>query len=191
MSPQPAPATKQSHSTGPRSEAGKAASSQNALRHGLASGKLLIHGEDPAEFQSLLDGLIEDWQPDSATERLLVQNMAKYQWLVDRAIRLQGEALAASQDPTILPPSFAVLLRYQTTNERAYYRAQKSLEEWTHARQQFVSQENRQAAKAFENELMALAAHPFPPSRMDEYFEKLRAEREAKGRAAPTAPQQT
>ncbi|MCU1257860.1 MAG: hypothetical protein JWO80_745, partial [Bryobacterales bacterium] len=32
-------------STGPRTEAGKSRSSQNALRHGLASGRLIIEGE--------------------------------------------------------------------------------------------------------------------------------------------------
>lgn len=102
--PTPAPPVAPSTSTGPRTEAGKAASSRNAFRHGLASGALLMPGEDPAEFESLLAGLLEDWEPDSNTERLLVHNMAKHQWLVDRAIRLQGEALAASPDPTMLPP---------------------------------------------------------------------------------------
>jgi hypothetical protein len=42
-------------STGPRTAAGKAISSQNALKHGLASGRLIIEGEDPADYQANLD----------------------------------------------------------------------------------------------------------------------------------------
>ena len=58
MAPQPAP--KHSHkSTGPRTASGKAASSQNALRHGLASGTILIPGEDPEQLAALQQALIE------------------------------------------------------------------------------------------------------------------------------------
>ena len=185
MSPSPAPSNT---STGPRTEAGKATSSQNSLRHGLASGKLLMPGEDPAEFESLLEGLLSDWEPDSNTERLLVHNMAKHQWLVDRAIRLQGEALAASPDPTVLPASFPVLLRYQTTNERAFYRAQKCLEDWQSARQQFVSQEAAEDVKAKRAELFAFLTKPFPEPRSPEYYEKLRASREAQATSTASAP---
>ena len=185
MSPQPAPSETDSRSTGPRTEAGKAASSQNALRHGLASGALLIPGEDPAEFESLLNGLLADWEPETNTERLLIHNMAKHQWLIDRAIRLQGEVLTASPCPTVLPASFAVLLRYQTTNERAYYRAQKSLEDWQMGRQQFVSQQEAQAVKAQQNELLASLTRPFPPSRTAEHFEKMLADRKAAAVPSP------
>jgi len=129
MSPQPAPSPSQkskSKSTGPRTESGKAASSQNALRHGLASGTILIPGEDPAEFQALETALFDQYKPADPTQTILVHDMAKHHWLKDRALRLQGEALALAT-PGEIPASFPVLLRYQTTNDRAFYKALDTL----------------------------------------------------------------
>jgi len=40
------------HSTGPRTEEGKAASSLNSLKHGLTAKTVLLPGEDPALFES-------------------------------------------------------------------------------------------------------------------------------------------
>src|ERR1700693_1905973 len=39
------------HSTGPRTDAGKQRSSQNALRHGLTARSAVIPSEDPADYQ--------------------------------------------------------------------------------------------------------------------------------------------
>jgi hypothetical protein len=44
------PAFAPTHATGSRTKAGKATGSQNALKHGLANGTLLLPDEDPAEF---------------------------------------------------------------------------------------------------------------------------------------------
>jgi hypothetical protein len=41
------------HSTGPRTESGKAISRFNALRHGLTSEHLIIPGEDIDDFHAL------------------------------------------------------------------------------------------------------------------------------------------
>jgi hypothetical protein len=123
----PQPASNQKHkSTGPRTESGKAASSKNALRHGLASGTILIPGEDPAEFQALEDALFDQYQPADPTQTILVHDMAKHHWLKDRALRLQGEALSLAS-PGEIPATFPVLLRYQTTNDRAFYKALDTL----------------------------------------------------------------
>ena len=159
MAPQPAPSTK-SKSTGPRTEAGKAASSQNALRHGLASGTPLIPGEDPAQYQALVDALFTEHAPAGATETLLVADMAKHYWLKDRALRLQGESLALMTDGE-LPATFAVLIRYQSTNERAFHKAFATLQalrkQALATRNQFVSQQPFQLnfIEPFNNEKSA------------------------------------
>ena len=186
MSPQPQPhskSTKSSHSTGPRTDIGKAASSKNSLRHGLASSTLLIPGEDPVEFESLLTGLTEEWDPASPTELILVENLAKHHWLVQRALRLQGEALATAA-PGTLPASFALLLRYQTTNERAFFRAYRALEDARKSLQQFDSQNEEKARKAIESEALAFLTRPFPPLDLEKHLERVRVEREAKAAAA-------
>jgi hypothetical protein len=112
---------------GPRTQAGKAASSKNSFKHGLASGRILIEGEDPAEFEALVADLEADYQPATETEALLVHDLAKFHWLADRAIRLQAEAFAASAWPE-MPASLNVLIRYQTTNQRAFQTTLKSLQ---------------------------------------------------------------
>ena len=100
---------------GPRTAAGKAASSKNSLKHGLASGRILIEGEDPAAFEALVADLEADYQPATETEALLVHDLAKFHWLADRAIRLQAAAFAASALPE-MPASLNVLIRYQTSS---------------------------------------------------------------------------
>jgi hypothetical protein len=116
---------------GPRTSAGKAASSRNSFKHGLASGQILIEGEDPDAFDSLVADLEADYQPATETEALLVHDLAKFHWLMDRAIRLQALAFAsaafASAVPEI-PASLNVLIRYQTTNQRAFQTTLKSLQ---------------------------------------------------------------
>ncbi len=155
-------------STGPRTEAGKAASSQNALRHGLASGTLLIPGEDPEQFAALRDGLFTHYQPAGVIETLLVEDMARHHWLKDRALRLQGEALAIAP-PGEIPASFAVLLRYQTTNERAFHKALATLEALRHqqlaiskTQQQFVSQQRRREDDELTRSINAYIYSPMP-----------------------------
>ena len=39
-------------STGPRTPEGKEKASRNAVKHGLLAGQMVIHGEDPREYDS-------------------------------------------------------------------------------------------------------------------------------------------
>jgi hypothetical protein len=100
---------------GPRTQAGKAASSKNSFKHGLASGRILIEGEDPAEFDALVADLEADYVPATETEALLVHDLAKFHWLADRAVRLQAVAFTSSALPE-MPASLNVLIRYQTSS---------------------------------------------------------------------------
>ncbi len=102
---------------GPRTAAGKAASSKNSFKHGLASGQILIDDENPAAFYSLVADLEADYQPATETEALLVHDLAKFHWLADRAIRLQAAAFAACVFPG-MPASLNVLIRYQYGADR-------------------------------------------------------------------------
>ena len=104
-------------STGPRTANGKARSASNNLRHGLASGRLILPGEDPADFDELVEGLRAEYDPATPTESQLILRMAQNFWLSQRAIRLQNDALLAGYTPDKL----ALLLRYQTSNDRGYH----------------------------------------------------------------------
>jgi hypothetical protein len=78
-------------STGPRTPAGKLASSGNSLKHGLAAPRLIIPGEDPSAFEALLADLLDEHQPASPTEELLVHEIAQSWWLTQRALRFQND----------------------------------------------------------------------------------------------------
>ena len=134
------PSSERTGPTGPRSAEGKATSSGNSLKHGLASGRVIIPGEDPAEFEALLSDLVKEHAPANETESLLVQQMAQSWWLMQRAIRIQNEAFTENRVDT---HKLALFLGYQTTHERAFYRALNTLLKLTRARKsapEFVSQ---------------------------------------------------
>jgi hypothetical protein len=100
------------HSTSPRTPKGKKdeaapfsepkiqtrCSSRNSTKHGLASGQIIIPGEDPAAFDALLSDLLAEHQPANTTEELLIAEMAQSHWLAQRAIRLQNDC----SPPTVL-----------------------------------------------------------------------------------------
>ena len=112
------------HSTGPKTPEGKLVSSRNSLKHGLASGQILIPGEDPAAFEALLRDLSEEHRPATPTEELLVREMAQSYWLTQRAIRLQNECFT---EDGIDEKRLSLLLRYQTTHDRAFHKAVTTL----------------------------------------------------------------
>jgi hypothetical protein len=60
------------HSTGPNTEAGKAASSMNNFRHGLSGALALLEFGSPAEYDQLLVGLQSEHPPSTTTEAILV-----------------------------------------------------------------------------------------------------------------------
>jgi hypothetical protein len=66
-------------STGPRTVRGKAFSRRNALKHGFFARETIdffLEREDPEEYDELLNGLREDFQPVEAAEELEVWNIA-------------------------------------------------------------------------------------------------------------------
>jgi hypothetical protein len=128
VAPKPKPGA-----TGPTTPEGKAISSGNSLKHGLASGRVIIPGEDPADFEALLSDLVKEHAPANETESLLVQQMAQSWWLMQRAIRIQNETFTETRVDT---HKLALFLRYQTTHERAFYRALNSLQKLNRARKQ-------------------------------------------------------
>jgi hypothetical protein len=81
-------------SQGPRSPEGKARSRFNALKHGLKAKLPVLPGEDPQEYQGLLDAWIADLQPRNDVEQALVQRAVTITWQLDRAERAETARLA-------------------------------------------------------------------------------------------------
>ena len=110
-------------SCGATSPEGKAKSSRNRLSWGFCSNTTLMPGEDPLEFQGLLEDLIAHHLPANVTEQILVEKMTQSQWLSQRAFRLQGECFSThkfSPQKSPLPPELPVLIRYRTTADNAF-----------------------------------------------------------------------
>ena len=79
-------------STGPKTAAGKAASSANALRHGLAAARaVVLPDEDADAYERLRQGVIADLDPAGALQEALAQRIVVLLWRLDRAARLEAE----------------------------------------------------------------------------------------------------
>ena len=88
-------------STGPRTAAGKLRSSQNALTHGLTSHSPLLATEDPAVYQRHCRQFFDEYQPATATETQLTQELIDTVWRLNRIPQLE----AALLDRAAKPPS--------------------------------------------------------------------------------------
>ncbi len=90
------------HSTGPRTEAGKQRSSQNALRHGLTAACAVLPSEDPAAFEAHRRQFFTEYQPATPTESQLVQELIDTSWRLNRIPLLEAEVLARAAAPVPL-----------------------------------------------------------------------------------------
>ena len=77
-------------STGPLTEAGRAASSQNATKHGLTGKITLLPGEDPTAFRALTDMWNTLFGPETDFELRLVDSIISSDWRLGRIKRLEG-----------------------------------------------------------------------------------------------------
>src|SRR3954454_16790685 len=124
------------HSTGPRTEAGKTASSRNGLAHGLTSKQLVLPHESREEYAALHTSFQNDYHPATDTERELVGRMADAWWRLQRAYRVETAFLTkamgtAANDEAIAgmlldaKPSaqMRLFLRYLGAAERAWNKA--------------------------------------------------------------------
>jgi hypothetical protein len=71
-------------SSGPKTPAGKARSSMNAVKHGLTAKTIVIGDEDPAQFDRLRESLEERFKPRSVMERELTERLAGIAWRLRR-----------------------------------------------------------------------------------------------------------
>ena len=96
-------------STGPRTSAGKASSSANAIQHGILSRHLILPGEDREDYDALLNQLLMEQKPVGTLEMSLVERMAIALWRQRRLIAAEAAQLQLQQADV----SGADLLRIQ------------------------------------------------------------------------------
>lgn len=135
-------------STGPVTEAGKAAVSRNAVIHGGYStrSEAVPHlGEDPAQFEALHEGFVQSLNPQGILEQELVGRMTSAWWRMLRAGRAEREGLecAIRKLGTQSAPAFTAfwgqltlgdghhterLLRFESQMEKGFFRLLHELE---------------------------------------------------------------
>jgi len=155
-------------STGPRTPEGKAAASKNAFKFGLTSKQIVLPSEDPDEFESLHNGLLNQWDPRTDGERMLVDDMAAARWRIRRIDKVQTVHMAlteqngATLSDIYLGDALRKFQKYATAERRIYESAwrkltaiqkeRKVLEIREHARQLTASRPLQRHREDFQNE---------------------------------------
>ena len=94
-------------STGPKTDEGKAAVSQNAVKHGIFA-QSVIKGENEADYEAFHDKMVAEIKPVGPTEILLAERIVSLWWRLERAERMQNQAidvLIERDEPTPLEKS--------------------------------------------------------------------------------------
>ena len=74
-------------SRGPVSLEGKKAVRLNALTYGLRARDLILPRENPEEYQQVWAELLDEWKPQTRSERMALEQVATAYWLLARATR--------------------------------------------------------------------------------------------------------
>jgi hypothetical protein len=91
-----------SASTGPRTPAGKAISSQNARKHDLCSRTLRLSPEEWAEYNDMCERYRRDLEPVGDVEQTLVDEMCFNYWRLQQA--REAELTAITGHPIRISP---------------------------------------------------------------------------------------
>lgn len=121
--------------TGPRTQQGKNKTKYNALKQGIFSKVAVLKGESRAEFDVLLNGLRDYFQPEGTFEEIWVERLASLLWRERRLVVADGQIETRNKkaffeiDPLERTPlQLDLLLRYDTTLNRNIDRTLGQLE---------------------------------------------------------------
>jgi len=91
-------------STGPRTSEGKAAVSQNAVKHGLLTRQDVISSESQADFDLYREQMLAELAPVSPMESMLAERIVTLSWRLKRAGRIQNQTIDALNAPDTSSP---------------------------------------------------------------------------------------
>ena len=113
-------------STGPVTADGKSAARFNAMRHGLCSQQALLPGEDAEALQDLAREFHKSTRPVGVQELYCVERMILCYWRMRRIGALEAEVLQSTIEEG-RDKRLSLLIRYETSLQRTYDRAQAEL----------------------------------------------------------------
>ena len=125
-----------SFSTGPRTQEGKARSSQNARTHGLTAKHLKISEDDRPAFESLDQALSQQLNPQGELEHSLTDRIIRAHWDLRKIDSLEADLLN-SLDPFNDKHTLALnrLSLYRTRTENGLSKALQELRSLQEERQ--------------------------------------------------------
>jgi hypothetical protein len=91
-------------STGPRTHEGKAAASQNSIKHGFLARQAVISSESQADFDLYRNQILEELAPASPMESMLAERVVNLSWRLKRANRTQNQTIEALNTPKTTSP---------------------------------------------------------------------------------------
>ena len=113
-------ASERSPFQGTRHPQGKRNSSRNILRHGLLARTVVLEEKSTERFQDLLTALLDEFDPGTMTEHMLIETMAIARWRLLCIWSMQKTALdrdMALQDPALGPPAVRAVLAFNSSQD--------------------------------------------------------------------------
>jgi hypothetical protein len=98
-------------STGPKTEEGKAVVAQNAVKHGLLGRHDVVSWEDQGEFEQHRGKVLGELAPAGVMETILAERVVSLTWRLQRAQRMQTEAMNYLTADRTQDKSLATLLK--------------------------------------------------------------------------------
>jgi hypothetical protein len=129
----------------------EAPSSLSALRPPPSGSFTVLAWENGADFESLIKTTWAEYQPQTPTERRLVHSLIQHYWLTQRAIRLQENLFETGDPAAVDGKQLSLFLRYQTTRERSYDKAERELK--------MLKKERAQVEIGFESQKRQRESH--------------------------------
>jgi len=127
-------------SSGPKTAAGKARASMNAVRHGLRARTVVLPSENREDFDEILTGLQDQYQPQNKAELYLVDQAAIAQWKLVRAEVFEADCYVKEASPQARAAILDRMTQVTSRIERAYFKAYKELERIKTAREKQAEQ---------------------------------------------------
>ena len=154
-------------SSGPKTPQGKTAVRLNALTHGLRARTLILSYEKAEEYDYLWCQLVDEWHPETPTERLYLETAATSQWLLARVTRSERriyEELNIQENLNIefdekYSRQLALVVKQRTQLERSFRTAMQDLKT---AQKERRAQPQAQPGQAAAKPANVPAAQPAP-----------------------------
>lgn len=120
-------------STGPRTEEGKAASSNNAWRHGLSARDVVLLPGEREEFDEMKAQLESELKPAGPLETEIFGHLVHAAWNLRRARRLEADINYQTCSDPLRDPDHCKeaerFQRYHARTERSFHKSLKTLKD--------------------------------------------------------------